>query len=233
MQRLALQVPYPVAVSTEPIFEPGQRIILEQGEGERPDRYYVIIEAALDKRLLVAAVGDDDLPSASEGKQLRLLSVQRNGVFTMDCWVFRRGERTLALDLEQNMERIERRQYVRVESEIQLSCLMLDEINNIWVPFNGKVTDISAGGMAMSADVIAPKDSLIVSSIAIPGERPVVAVGNALLVDQETRNVVQISTRGPAVRVQFSMIREAERERLMRFIFTQMMHKRRAEAERE
>ena len=219
-------------MSTAPTIEPGQLVILEHGEEEGDARTSVVVEAVQEGAVLVAQLDAQPLPTIPEGAAIRLIVLDRNEMFSIACTVGRAGESSMRLELAAEAERIVRRQYVRVAVDVPVSCLILNNESNEWAPFRAKVTDISAGGMAMAADVIAPTGATIVISIAVPDETPVVAIGRVLPADAETRKVVNLATRGPLVRVEYSIIREADRDRLMRFIFAEMLKQRRAVVER-
>jgi hypothetical protein len=116
---------------------------------------------------------------------------------------------------------------VRVGAGPVLNCLLLDDTTNTFTPFEATVHDIGGGGIALDADVIAPRDAIVVCSLALPGERPLVAVG-AVLEPSHRRKPGPRALRSGGedeeylLRVQFTAISEHDRERLIRFVFACM-----------
>lgn len=212
-----------------PTLTAGQTVLLEAATEDNPERHTVVIEAIQDDEVVLAQTKGGSIPHARPDDRFRMIVLARNTMYNIDCDVTRRSAHSLRVRLSPDAERVSRRQYVRVVAEVPMSCLILNDNTNQWSQFHGRITDISAGGMAMAANTIAPVGATVVFSIAIPGERPVVAIGRVLPTDAEIRKVVQLSVRGPALRVEFTMIREAERDRLMRFIFSEMLRLRREE----
>ena len=214
-----------------PVIEPGHLVIVEFTTPNGAARASVIVEAVQDGAVLVGKLDGYEIPRLAEGSEANLIVLDRNDMYSLGCTVSRSGDESMRLEVESEAERVVRRQYVRVAVDVPVSCLMLNALKNSWTPFDAAVTDISAGGMAMTADVIVPAGSTVVISIAIPEDTPVVAIGRTLPTDNDTRKVVNLATKGPLVRLEYTSIREAERERLMRFIFSEMLKQRRSEIE--
>lgn len=219
-------------MSGTPAIEPGSLVILEHAEEEGDVRTSVVVEAMQDGALLVAQIEGIPFPQVVEGAPLRVIVLERHDMYSIAAIATRVGESSMRVELIAEAERVVRRQYVRISVDVPVSALILNATSNEWAPFGANVTDISAGGMALAADVIAPAGATVVISIAIPEELPVVAISRVLPTDEETRKVVHLSTRGPLVRLEYTIIREADRDRLMRFIFAEMLKQRRIELER-
>ena len=219
-------------MSGTPVIEPGSLVILEHAEENGDVRTSVVVEAVQDGALLVAQLVGIPLPRIAEGARLRVILLDRHDMYSIDAVASRVGDTSMRVELVSEAERVVRRQYVRIAVDVPVSCLVLNPEANTWTPFSANVTDISAGGMAMTASVIIPSGATVVISIAVPEELPVVAIARVLHADRETRKVVNLTARGPLVRLEYTSIREADRERLMRFIFSEMLKQRRIEIER-
>ena len=219
-------------MSGTPAIEPGSLVILEHPEEHGDVRTSVVVEAVQDGALLVARLEGIPLPVLAEGAPLRVILLERHDMYSIEAVATRVGESSMRVELVSEAERVVRRQYVRIAVDVPVSALILNATSNEWAPFHATVTDISAGGMALAANVIAPTGATVVISIAIPEELPVVAIARVLHTDEETRKVVHLATRGPLVRLEYTIIREADRDRLMRFIFAEMLKQRRIEIER-
>lgn len=117
------------------------------------------------------------------------------GIYMLEAAITRAGATSLALDLPSDV----------------------DDRTNRFTPFDGHVIDVGGGGLALAADVIAPQHATVVVSLAIPDDRPVVVTGSVLASDrdpnQRTRRLL---------RIQFSLIGEADRDRLLRWVFANL-----------
>ena len=204
-----------------PRFEARRPALVELAPGggdEAPLR--VVIETVQTDRLVVATADELRVPAPfATGTEVVVTYLDRYGVYTMQGPVVRRGDTTLVVGLPESAERVQRRQYVRVQAPLPASCLLLDQRTNHFTPFEARVEDVGGGGLAMTADLIAPPGAVIVSSLALPGEPPVVAVGTVLAADTGPRRSVGEHYQ---VRVQFSLIAEPDRDRILRFILSSL-----------
>jgi c-di-GMP-binding flagellar brake protein YcgR len=211
-----------------PSFSARQPVLLEVGDGGQLIGWRAAIEAVQGERLLLAASEGDPVPGQfREGAHVAVTSVTRSGVYTIDAIVARRSPTTLAVTVREDVEPVQRRQYVRVGAGPVLNCLLLDDTTNTFTPFEATIHDIGGGGIALDADVIAPRDAIVVCSLALPAERPLVAVG-AVLEPAHRRKPGPRALRSGGeddeylLRVQFTAISEHDRERLIRFVFACM-----------
>jgi len=203
----------PMSNATIPKLEAGLPVIIDSGE----IRARGVIDAVQEHRLVIAAADRVDFPEElNAGETVTVMVPATRGIYEMPVTVFERGDRSLRVDLAAEATLTQRRAYVRVEHPIAMACLLLDEQTNRFQPFNAQVTDVSGGGCAMLADVIAPQGAVVVCSLAIPDGRPVVAIASALANDREAR--LQSVTEGHKLRVSFNQITEADRDRLIRFL---------------
>lgn len=201
-----------------PSFEPSQPVFLESGSGEETEGRRGVIEAVQDGRLTIAATDDERFDDAfATGGQVTVTYLTRSGVYTFQATVTRAGRHSLSVDLPAGGERVQRRQYVRTPVPIDVACLFLDEEHNRFTPFDARVRDVGGGGAALMGDVIAPRGAVVALSLALPGDRPVLALGSVLSTE---------GGRGPeqphVVRVQFTNLLEPDRDRLMRFVFASL-----------
>lgn len=207
-----------MSVSSRPKFEPGQPLFLAPSGAEVERGVRAIIETIQDSRLNVTAVDGDKLDEIFEtGGSAFVSYLTPAGIYVLEAAITRAGAASLALDLPSDVSRIQRRQFVRIDAPLDATCLLLDDRTNRFTPFDGHAIDVGGGGMALAADVIAPQHATVVVSLAIPDDRPVVVTGSVLASDrdpnQRTRRLL---------RVQFSLIGEADRDRLIRWVFANL-----------
>lgn len=203
-----------------PGFTNRQLVLLETDVEGAIVAWRATVEAAQRERLVLAVVDDPIPDELREGTAVSVTSVTSTSVFTIDATVTRRSDTTLAVALPDDRDPVQRRQYVRVIARPVVRCLLLDDRTNEFTPFDAYVHDVGGGGMALEADVIAPREAVVVVSLAIPDERPLVAIGTVL--EHATRRERHARDEAYLLRVGFSAISARDRERLVQFVFTCM-----------
>lgn len=200
---------------------PDQDAVVEI-DGHPPLR--VVVEA-VDGSFLTLRQGDGvALPrTLAEGVVVRVSYVNRSGLYTIETTVERRLPERLVVGEADRADRVQRRAFVRVNHPVHAACLLLDQAHNRFTPFDGEVVDLGGGGLGLTADVIAPLGATVVVSLALPdGKPPLVAVGHVLPGED-----ARWRTEPRRLRAQFGLIREADRDRIMAFIFTVLREGRR------
>ena len=105
-----------------------------------------------------------------------------------------------------------RRAYARVTSPVPASCALLDAATNTWVPFEAEVRDLGGGGCSVLSEIVPPDGSMIVISFAIDARPPLVVICRTL-----PREALPTIGK-PMTRVEFALIREGDRDRILRFV---------------
>jgi c-di-GMP-binding flagellar brake protein YcgR len=214
--------------ASRPPFATRQPVLLEVGAAGQLIGWRAAIET-VDGDCLVLT-GSDAGPVPREfhrGAHVAVTAITRSGVYTAVAVVAERAPQTLTVDVSHDPEPVQRRQYVRVDAGGVMSCLLLDERTNAFTPFTATVHDVGGGGVAFAADVIAPRDAVVVCSLPLPGERPLVTLGRVLEPVHRHRGDPHPAfdpTAGEeyVLRVQFSAMSQGDRERLIRFVFACM-----------
>gem|GEM_PF-4529938 len=205
-------------MSSPPRFEPGQPLFLAPSSAEAERGVRAVVDTLQDSRLGVTTVDDDTLDEIFESGGHAFVSyLTPAGIDMIETAVVRASPTSLALDLPADVGRIQRRQFVRIDAEVDATCLLLDERTNRFTPFDGRVVDVGGGGLSLAADVIAPQHATVVVSLGLPDDRPVVATGSVLATDRDPRQ----RTRH-LLRVQFTNVGERDRERLIRWVFANL-----------
>lgn len=199
-------------MDTVPSPAPEQDAVLELG---RLAPIPVVVVAVDGPFLTLRGSDGVTLPSTLvEGVVVRVTYVHRYGVFTVEAPVERRLPERFVIGEANRADRVQRRSFVRVRHPVGAACLLLDEGRNRFTAFDGEVIDVGGGGVGLAADVIAPVGATLVVSLAVPdGKPPVVVVGQVLpddgRPDGERRRL----------RLQYGLIRESDRDRILAFIF--------------
>jgi PilZ domain-containing protein len=189
----------------------------------------LVVEAVHGDRITLSATRDGDSANAGsdiaalrDGAAVQLQYVDRFGVYDVDAAVLQhdRSSVVVGVTLAEQPER--RRVYVRLRAPVDATCLLLDPDRNEFTQLDAAVVDVGGGGAALAIPAIAPTGATMVCSIAIAPGAPIVTVAHVLPADADPRD--QPERRH--VRVQFTLIAEADRDRLLRFILDALAHAR-------
>ncbi|MCU1426748.1 MAG: c-di-GMP-binding flagellar brake protein YcgR [Actinomycetia bacterium] len=148
------------------------------------------------------------------GEVAHLQYVDRFGVYEVDTPVLHAEGDSVVVALAAEPNDVRRRVYARLRAPLDATCLLLDAAGNTFTQLDASVVDIGGGGAALAVPAIAPTGATLVCSLAIPGDAPIVTIGNVLAPDADPRDVPDRRH----VRVQFTLIAETDRDRLLRFI---------------
>jgi hypothetical protein len=190
-----------------------------------------VVEAVHGDRVTLGAKRDVEDPNAVRGVDANAITagsdahvqyVDRFGVYDVDAPVLERTDESVVLGVSADGGSVRRRAYVRLHEPLDASCLLLDAERNSFTDLHGTVVDVGGGGAALAVAAIAPTGATIVCSIALPGGAPVVVVGNSLPSDADPRD--QPERRH--VRLQFTLITETDRDRLLAFILESLARRR-------
>jgi len=179
-------------------------------------RAHARIDAANDQTVCVSNLGGRFTDTTMAGTTATLLYVTTGGVYSFEATITEIDEQGATLLIDTTVERWQRRRYVRLDHPLAAHVLLLDDASGQFHTVDARVTDVSGGGLAMRAGAIAPQGTVVVVALAIPNERPVVAVGAALANDREDRE--RLGPDGAKLRIQFTHLTEPDRDRLIRHI---------------
>lgn len=185
----------------------------------------MIVDLVQGDHVTLRSVDDVVIPREWATREtLSLTYLDRFAVYTVEVPVIRSGQTRLVIGTPAEDAAVDRRQYVRIVTPLPATCLLLDEQHNRFTPFDGVVRDLGGGGLALSAAAIAPAGATMVVSLALPDDRPVVAVGTVLPSD------AAVGLDRGTVRLEFTLMREAERDRILRFVLLSLAGARRRRA---
>jgi hypothetical protein len=193
-----------------PQFAPGHDALLTAGTVE--SLACTVTSVHGDRITLVAR--DGTTTGVPTGAGAALQYVDRFGVYDVEASVLERDDTTVVVAVPEAGGSVRRRLYVRLRAPLDAACLLLDPDHNRFTELDASVVDIGGGGAALAIPAIAPAGSTIVCSIALPDGPPVVTVSHVLPADADPRDQAQRRH----VRVQFTLIAEADRDRLLHVI---------------
>jgi PilZ domain len=200
----------------EPRLSPGQDALLRTGPDAEPVEF--VVQAVNGDRVTLSAKPNGSAAPGADtfevGDAAHMQYVDRFGVYETDTSVVRTDGVAVVVAVGAKEGDVRRRVYARLRTPLDATCLLLDVDRNLFTPLDASVVDIGGGGAALAVPAIAPAGTTLVCSIALPGEAPVVTVGNVLAPDADPRD--QPDRRH--VRLQFTLIAENDRDRVLHFI---------------
>jgi len=221
---------------TPPTLDVGQEVLVAPTPDAPPWR--MIVDQVVDGEITLT-VHDDSDDRGHDGDQrdrdaqlprdwndlteVHLTCLGRFSVYLIRVAVVRSGERRLVVRPPADEGAVQRRAFARVLSHVPASCTVLDAHTNTFVPFDAEVRDLGGGGCSLLTDLTPRSGATVVVSFAIDEDAPFVTVGRVLPRDA-------LPTIGkPLTRVEFVLIRESDRDRILRFVLLSLGQHRRPE----
>jgi hypothetical protein len=221
---------------TPPLLEVGQTVLV----AARPDAppWRMAVDLVQDGRITLALhdepdAGDDHddhdghdghLPAEWNSlSEVHLTCLGRFSVYLMQVALVSCDGTHVVVRPPADEGAVQRRAYARVLSHVPASCTVLDPDTNTFTAFDAEVRDLGGGGCSLLTDLTPRSGATVVVSFALDEDAPFVAVGRVLPRDA-------LPTIGkPLTRVEFVLIRESDRDRILRFVLVSLAQHRRAE----
>ena len=206
---------------TTPLLEVGQPVLVAPAPDEAPWR--MVVDLVQDGHVTLAAPDDERLPAEwIDLSEVHVTCLGRYSVFLIHVRVVRTGATRMVISAPDADTAVQRRAYARVLSQVTASCAALDNDTNQWTSFAAEVRDLGGGGCSVLADETPPAGTTVAMSFALDALPPFVAVGRVLPREE-------LPTIGkPLTRVEFVLIREPDRDRIMRFVLLSLAQQRKA-----
>lgn len=198
-------------MTSAPVLEVGQSVLVAPTADEPPWR--MLVDVVQDGVITLATPDDERLPTDwHQLGEIHLTTLDRFSVHLIHVPVRRVGDTRLVVGAPDASTPIQRRAYARVYTAVPASFTVLDAAANRWMPFEAEVRDLGGGGCSIVMDH-APADwSTIAISFALDDEPPVVVVGRVLPREE-------LPTIGKVLlRIEFALLREADRDRILRYV---------------
>ena len=207
---------------TSPLLEVGQPVLVAAGPDEPPWR--MVVDLVQDGHITLAAGDDEHLPKEWSGlAKVHLTCLGRYSVYLIHVPVVRSGDTRLVIGAPDRDSAVQRRAYARVLHHVPLSCTVLDAKSNTWTAFEAEVRDLGGGGCSILTDLTPASGSTVAMSFALDEDAPFVVVGRVL-----PREALPTIGK-PLTRIEFVLIRESDRDRIMGFVLLSLAQFRRAE----
>jgi hypothetical protein len=197
-------------MASVPVLEVGQSVLVANAPDEPPWR--MVVDVVQGGHVTLATVDDEHLPTEWRNlTETHLTTIDQFSVHHLHVPVLRVSQTRMVVGEPDDATPVTRRAYARVFAPVPASCMLLSPEENRWFPFPAEIRDLGGGGCSLVADVLAPGGATVIISLAIASP-PVVAVGRALP-REALPTIGRVLTR-----IEFVLIREVDRDRIMGFI---------------
>lgn len=199
-----------------------QPIEIDVKEPGREGTYRSRVEGISGDGLVLAApYKNSEVVHLPRGTEVTVTYYDQVAVYFVDCLVmsYTMGHvPTIVLGSPVNSKRVQRRNFVRVDTKIPVLYTLLDaDMKPVAEQYNATTIDISGGGIMLCTDdgKIQQGDSLELLAL-LNADTTVSAIGKAVRVMD---NVTGKNKK--SIGVEFSLIEERERDKIIRYIFNQ------------
>jgi hypothetical protein len=198
-------------MTSAPILEVGQSVLVAPTADEPPWR--MLVDVVQDGVVTLATPDDEQLPSEwHELGEIHITTLDRFSVHLIHVPVRRVGDTRLVIGAPDESTPVQRRAYARVFAVVPASFTVLDPVEKRWMPFEAEIRDLGGGGCSAITDRAPADGSTIAMALAIDDQPPVAVLGRVLPREG-------LPTVGKLLlRIEFVLIREADRDRILRFI---------------
>lgn len=202
-----------------PVLEVGQTVLVAPLPRDAPWR--MVVDVVQDGQVTLASFQNEHLPPEwRDIEELCVTSIERLGMHLIHVPVRRVGETRVVIGEPDTTTPVQRRAYVRIYADVPARCMLLDPAANTWVPFDAEIRDLGGGGCSLVSATPAAEGTVITISLMLDDRGPLVVVGRVL--PHETLPTVgRVLTR-----VEFMLIREADRDRVLRYILLSLAARR-------
>jgi hypothetical protein len=204
-----------------PLLEVGQSVLVAPTPDDAPWR--MNIDLVQDGHITLATVDDERLPSEWKALEaVHVTALDRFNVHLIHVRVVRAGDTRLVIETPDASTPMTRRAYARVFSPVPATFMVLDVASNEWSHFEAEMRDLGGGGCSVVADRVVADGAPVVITFAIDGQGPLVVVGK-VLPRESIPTIGKILTR-----IEFALIREADRDRVLRYVLLTLAGRRHA-----
>jgi PilZ domain len=204
-----------------PLLEVGQPVLVAGAPDDPPWR--MVVDLVQDGHITLAVHNNQHLPPEWQSlSEVHLTCLGRFSVYLIHVPVVRSGETRLVIGEPENEAAVQRRAYARVLQPVPVSCTMLDPDSERWVAFAADIRDLGGGGCSVLADATPAAGTIVAIAFALDGDLPFAVVGRVLAREK-------LPTIGkPLTRIEFQLIREADRDRIIGFVLQSLSSRPRA-----
>lgn len=173
-----------------------------------------------DSLVLGAPYKDGEVVHLPRGTEVTITFYDQTAVYFVDCLIMSYNMGyvpTLVLGSPINSKRVQRRNFVRLDTKVPLNYVLLDEnMKPLSENFSATTIDISGGGLMFATESEIKQGDFLELIFYLNKETTVSAIGKAMRVIDDVR-----VKNKKSVGVEFTLIEERERDKIIRYIFNQ------------
>lgn len=204
---------------------------VEMSVVDTQEKYFSRVEDVKDEGIIVAApVKQGQVVPIAAGTALNVTILGENDMYNFQTQVLARGQLgpvpVVTLMKPDNMKKVQRRNFFRVEASLPCSFRILPEVTAMSMdPFiDARLMDISGGGAMVVTEHPVVREMILELSISLPQNQIVPAVTKVVFVKEgkggdKKRELATV----------FLVIEEPDREKIIKFVFKRQQELRRKE----
>ncbi|MDA8233825.1 MAG: PilZ domain-containing protein [Clostridia bacterium] len=197
-----------------------QLVEVELIEDENPVVYRSRVENITNSCIVLGAPMEGGRPvPMPPGTKIRVNYYDDNATYTFDSSVIERNMGTLlqiSIDRPTSIKRTQRRNFVRINTKLPVSYNIInDEMSEAAIFQQGITLDISGGGIRFQTSVFLPEGTVVELKVDIQGHGQISALGKVI----RTISSGEKEKKSYLIGVQFMIIEEKDRDKIIRHIF--------------
>jgi c-di-GMP-binding flagellar brake protein YcgR len=189
-------------------------VALVSGDHEL-DRVRGPVERAVDRSITIRVHEGELVPQEFDtGVAVTVTYQERVALYTFPGRVSLREETRLLIERTGDAEEVQRRQYVRLSDPVPVECLTVDDVTGKLFSLDASTMNVSGGGLAIETNRPSAPNTRVVVVLRPQGQPPILAITTVV-----ASELVAPATKKVVTRLTFASIAEADRERLIRYVF--------------
>jgi c-di-GMP-binding flagellar brake protein YcgR len=189
-------------------------VALVSGDHEL-DRVRGPVERAVDRSITIRVPEGELVPQEFDtGVAVTVTYQERVALYTFPGRVSLREETRLLIERTGDADEVQRRQYVRLSEPVPVECLTVDDVTGKLFSLDASTMNVSGGGLAIETNRQSTPNTRVVVVLRPQGQPPILAITTVV-----ASELVAPATKKVVTRLTFASIAEADRERLIRYVF--------------
>jgi c-di-GMP-binding flagellar brake protein YcgR len=189
-------------------------VALVSGDHEL-DRVRGRVERVVDRSLTVRVPEGEHVPREFDtGVAVTVTYQERIALYTFPGRVSLWEETCLLVERTGDAEEVQRRQYVRLSEPVPVECLTVDDVTGKLFSLDATTMNVSGGGLAIETNRQSAPNTRVVVVLRPERQPPILAITTVVASELVAPAAKRVTTR-----LTFAAIAEADRERLIRYVF--------------
>lgn len=189
-------------------------VALVSGDHEL-DRVRGPVERTVDRSITIRVPEGELVPQEFDtGVAVTVTYQERVALYTFPGRVSLREETRLLIERTGDADEVQRRQYVRLSEPVPVECLTVDDVTGKLFSLDASTMNVSGGGLAIETNRQSTPNTRVVVVLRPQGQPPILAITTVV-----ASELVAPATKKVVTRLTFASIAEADRERLIHYVF--------------